>query len=252
MQRCFSYCTSSVTKADFNAHLDPDRWMCPLTAAGRRQFRTDYLAVRASGRQSLAFEFPHKTDFWLHFPARSNVVSLLNLHHIVVVPQDSDDLIPTRLIGSTPPGCDWEPIPTVSFFGRYLLDTFASAVELKTPQDAEVVLQKLFDQCGQLYIATREQLWGTHVAPRVFRCGPIAQRRLRTVLPNSTDTPLIDQFLNPDVLEKLKREPPRSARPLPLPQLPQPHNNLPQHRRRFSDLSVQESFVDPSEVFMQR
>lgn len=250
-----------LLKRYFNAHLDPERWMCPVSATGRRQFRADYLAIRASGRQSLAFEFPHKPDFWLHFPSKSNVVSLLNVHHVVVVKGSSEEeqqqRPPVKLVGSTPPGLDWEPLPTVSYFGRYLLDTFASAIVLNTPQDAEVALKRLFDQCGQLYLATREQLWETHIAPRVFRCGVAAERRLRGTKQGNHDPvapPIMDQFLAADVLARLLRDP-RPARPPST--LGPAASGSPPSRHRFQEggdraTTRTSPLVDPSEEFMQR
>ncbi|KAG5464379.1 hypothetical protein LSCM1_00562 [Leishmania martiniquensis] len=142
-----------------------------------RHLRSDLIAVRSSGGRPVAFEHPTNDDEWLLFPARTRLLTLLNLEEAVVplyaTPTELQETSSLPLFGAG------ENLPCLGVSGRDAAQ-WAATVEVSSPETAVVALTALFDLMKTHFGCTRGELWrhangnahagASTFAPLLFRC----------------------------------------------------------------------------------
>ncbi|KAG5465852.1 hypothetical protein CUR178_00567 [Leishmania enriettii] len=152
-----------------------------LPGQSTRHLRSDVVAARSSGHHLVAFEHPTKSDEWLLFPARTRLLTLLNLEEAVVpiyaTPTELQETSSLPLFGAG------EALPCLGAAGRSAAQ-WAATVEVSSPGTAVLALAALFDMMKDRFGCSRGELWrratgsahagASSFTPLLYRCSEAA------------------------------------------------------------------------------
>jgi hypothetical protein len=123
--------------------------------------RSDFVAVRSSGKRGVAFEHPLRRDEWVCFPAHTRLLTLLCLKEAVVplysTPAELQESAVQPLFGAG------DALPCLGEVG-HAVARWAATVEVTSPASAMTTLETLFEKMGSRYHSTRAELWSAFSA----------------------------------------------------------------------------------------